>query len=81
MFKETRKMMELFEDVGYRKVLIIGIDVSKNKFTAAAVNGMYEDNVHWGHVHGVHWGQVPLCIRIGTELHMCIGDRYHCAFE
>ncbi len=45
MFKETRKMMELFEEVGYKKVLIMGIDVSKNKFTMAAVNGMYENKI------------------------------------
>lgn len=42
MFKEARKMRELFEEVGYRKVLIAGIDVSKNKFTIAALNGSYE---------------------------------------
>ena len=45
MFKENRKMMELFEEIGYRNVLVIGIDVSKNKFTAAAVNGMYENKM------------------------------------
>ena len=45
MFKGTRKMMELFERIGYRKVLILGIDVSKNKFTIAAVNGMYENKI------------------------------------
>lgn len=42
MFEETRKMRELFEDIGSRKVLIAGIDVSKNKFTIAATNGTYE---------------------------------------
>lgn len=42
MFEETRRMMELFEEVGSRKVLIAGIDVSKNKFTIAAVNGVYD---------------------------------------
>ena len=45
MFEETRKMMELFEKVGSKKVLIAGIDVSKNKFTIAAVNGMYESKI------------------------------------
>lgn len=42
MFEETRKMMELFEEVGSRKVLIAGLDISKNKFTISAVNGIYE---------------------------------------
>lgn len=42
MFNETRKMMELFGSVGHKKTLIAGIDVSKNKFTITAVNGMYE---------------------------------------
>jgi transposase len=42
MFEETRKMMELFAELGPRKVLVAGIDVSKNKFTIAAVNGTYE---------------------------------------
>ena len=45
MFEETRKMMELFEKVGSRKVLIAGIDVSKNKFTIAVLNGMYETKI------------------------------------
>lgn len=45
MFEETRKMMELFEEVGSRKVLIAGLDVSKNKFTITAVNGMYENKI------------------------------------
>lgn len=45
MFEDTRRMMELFEEVGSRKVLIAGIDVSKNKFTIAAVNGMYESKI------------------------------------
>lgn len=45
MFEETRKMMVLFEEVGCRKVLVVGIDVSKNKFTAAAINGMYENKI------------------------------------
>jgi len=45
MFEETRKMMELFEKVGSKQVLIMGIDVSKNKFTIAAVNGMYEGKI------------------------------------
>lgn len=45
MFDETRKMMELFESVGHRKTLIAGIDVSKNKFTIAAMNGMYETKI------------------------------------
>ena len=31
MFEETRKMMELFEKVGSKKVLIAGIDVSKEQ--------------------------------------------------
>ncbi len=34
-------MFEL-EELGPRKVLVAGIDVSKNKFTIAAVNGIYE---------------------------------------
>jgi transposase len=42
MFEETRKMMELLAELGPRKVLVAGIDVSKNKFTIAAVNGIYE---------------------------------------
>lgn len=45
MFEGTRKMMELFEKVGSRKVLIAGIDVSKNKFTIAVLNGMYETKI------------------------------------
>ena len=45
MFEDTRRMMELFEEVGSRKVLIAGIDVSKNKFTIAAVNGLYESKI------------------------------------
>lgn len=42
MFEETRKMMELFEEIGSKKVLVAGLDVSKNKFTIAVVNGFYE---------------------------------------
>lgn len=42
MFNQTRKMMKLFEDVGHTRTLIAGIDVSKNKFTIAAINGVYE---------------------------------------
>lgn len=42
MFNETREMMELLESVGHKKVLIAGIDVSKNKFTITALNGMYQ---------------------------------------
>lgn len=42
MFNQTRKMMELFENVGHKRTLVAGIDVSKNKFTIAAINGMYE---------------------------------------
>jgi transposase len=45
MFEETKKMVKLFKEVGFEKVLIAGIDVSKNKFTIAAVNGMYESKV------------------------------------
>jgi len=45
MFEETRKMIELFESVGSKKVLILGLDVSKNKFTIAAVNGMYQSKI------------------------------------
>ena len=42
MFEENRSMMELFDKVGAKKVLVLGLDVSKNKFTIAALNGMYE---------------------------------------
>ena len=45
MFEETKKMVKLFKEVGFEKVLIAGIDVSKNKFTIAAVNGMYESKI------------------------------------
>jgi len=45
MFEETRKMMELFEEAGCRKVLVVGMDISKNKFTLAAVNDMYENKI------------------------------------
>jgi len=43
MFEETKEMMELFEENGRRKVLIAGIDISKNKFTITVLNGMYEE--------------------------------------
>lgn len=43
MFKETKEMMELFETYGRRRVLIGGVDVSKNKFTITVLNGMYEE--------------------------------------
>lgn len=45
MFKETREMKEFFEEVGSRKVLVAGLDVSKNKFTIAALNGFYETKI------------------------------------
>ena len=45
MFEEARKMRELFEEVGSRKVLITGIDVSKNKFTIAVLNGNYDTKI------------------------------------
>lgn len=45
MFNKARKMMELFDDVGSRKVLIAGIDISKNEFTISAVNGRYESKI------------------------------------
>ena len=43
MFRETKEMMELFEAHGRRKVLVAGLDVSKNKFTITVLNGMYEE--------------------------------------
>ena len=45
MFEGTRRMMELLDEVGSKKVLIAGIDVSKNKFTIAVINGMYENKI------------------------------------
>lgn len=45
MFEKERKMRELFEEVGSRKVLIAGIDVSKNKFTIAVLNGNYDPKI------------------------------------
>lgn len=42
MFEETRKMRELCEKFGSRRVLVAGIDISKNKFTIAVMNTNYE---------------------------------------
>lgn len=45
MFEGNREMQKLLIGNGHRHVLIAGIDVSKNKFTIAAVNGEYEDKI------------------------------------
>jgi len=42
MFEETRRMRELCEEYGAKRVLIAGIDISKNKFTIAIMNANYE---------------------------------------
>lgn len=42
MFENAKRMMELFDELGSSKVLIAGMDISKNKFTITAVNGRYE---------------------------------------
>ena len=45
MFEEARKMRELCEAFGSRKVLVAGIDVSKNKFTIAVMNANYDTKI------------------------------------
>lgn len=51
MFKETRKMRALFDKFGNRRVLTAGIDVSKNKFTIAVLNGNYDTKIKAGDIN------------------------------